>query len=141
MPRGMVRMDPCRCLACGICSYVCVSAAITAVEKQDTYEWRYEPGRCTFCARCAERCPGRALTMAPEPPPSYTSRDQLTLETSVPFQACPGCGKPNRNVTEEWLGTAFGLADDAARNSMRLCPDCRRRRTQSALKVAAGGTK
>ena len=79
--------------------------------------------------------------MAPEPPPSYTSRDQLTLETSVPFQACPGCGKPNRNVTEEWLGTAFGLADDAARNSMRLCPDCRRRRTQSALKVAAGGTK
>ena len=59
--RGRVKIDPRHCLACGMCSYVCVTQAITGSNSPAAFQWAYDPGRCTFCARCLERCPGSAL--------------------------------------------------------------------------------
>ena len=136
--RGLLHIDASHCLACGMCAYVCVSDAITGLEQAESYQWSYEPGRCTFCARCVERCPGQALAMAAEPAPSYAQRGALALTVQVPFPACPDCGKPTRNATDEWLRSAFGNVDDKVRDLARLCARCRRRQVQRGLIAVAG---
>ena len=96
--RGAVTHDPALCLACGICSYVCVGDAITAAEQDKNYLWTYEPGRCTFCARCVDHCPGHALTMAGVPVAAYFKPGQLGVQHLAPFPACSQCGGPSRPV-------------------------------------------
>ncbi|BDU72803.1 4Fe-4S dicluster domain-containing protein [Mesoterricola silvestris] len=137
--RGLVRIDPGRCLACGICSYVCVSNAITGAESQGAYAWAYEPGRCTFCGRCEDHCPGSALSMDPQAPPSYTTPGELARTATVAFPACPVCGEPNPHVTEEWIGKAFGAPNGETRELLRLCVRCRRRRIAQGMKQPHGG--
>jgi len=136
--RGLVRMDPSRCRTCGICAYVCPSAAIVAGEGEQDYGWTYEPGRCTFCARCADRCPGQAITLDPQPAPVYRNRGDLAVTVQVPFPACPDCGRPVHQGPGDWLEAALP-ADAAARERLRLCLPCRRRRAQAALKSGMGG--
>ena len=135
--RGLVRLDPSRCLTCGICAYVCVSRAITGLEQGSAYLWSYDPGRCTFCARCRERCPGRALSMDPAPMPPYARQGDLYTEIAVERPACPECGKPAHAPTEAWLQTAFGQVDDRTRRLVRLCVRCRRRQLQRGMKAGA----
>jgi len=139
--RGLVRMQPERCLACGMCAYVCVSAAVSGADRVTEYEWHYDPGKCTFCARCADRCPGRAIALEEAPPPSYRASGELAVTLRVPYPACPQCGKPASNFTEEWLGQAFRQVGGETREVLRLCPACRRKRTQKALKTGLEGAK
>jgi formate hydrogenlyase subunit 6/NADH:ubiquinone oxidoreductase subunit I len=116
-----------------------VGGAITGSEQDGAYVWRYDPGRCTFCARCADQCPGRALAMAPEPAPSYRRPQELATAQRVTFPPCPGCGRPTRVPTAEWLARALGETTPENRDILRLCVACRRKRTQRLLKAAAGG--
>lgn len=139
--RGLVRMDAERCLACGICAYVCVSDAITGEEREGAYEWAYEPGRCTFCGRCEDHCPGRALSMEPVAPPSYRKPHVLASSVTVAFPACPICGEPNRHVTEAWVGKAFQAPAGETRELLRLCVRCRRKRIAEAMKQSNGGNQ
>jgi hypothetical protein len=136
--RGSVALDPSRCLACRVCAYVCVSAAITAAEDGTAYAWAYEPARCTFCARCLERCPGAALTMAAEPLPPYLQVGQLAVRHQVPFPACPDCGTPTRPVTQELMHRAFAQVKEDAQELLRRCERCRRRRLQQSLLAIDG---
>jgi len=131
--RGAVTLNPAKCIACGMCSYVCVSSAITGSEMKNAYEWDYEPGRCTFCARCVERCPGHALSMAQEAARSYEHPGELSVEHLVQFKACPHCGDPVRPASEEFLGRAFDHIKDETRELVRLCERCRRRQLQRNL--------
>ena len=125
--RGAVTHDPALCLACGICSYVCVSDAITGAEQDKNYLWTYEPGRCTFCARCVERCPGRALTMAAGPVAACFKPGERGVQQLVPFPTCPHCGEPSRPVNEELLGRAYDEVNPEIRLLARLCERCRQR--------------
>ncbi len=135
---GRVLLEPSRCVACGLCAYVCVSDAIVARDHDGGFAWAYEPGRCAFCARCVERCPGRALSMEPTPAPSYVRSGELAVRHQVPFPVCPGCGKAARPATDELLKLAFENVTDETRELVRLCERCRRRRLQRSLAVAAG---
>jgi len=137
--RGPVVLDPARCLACRICAYVCVTAAITTSEEATAYTWAYEPARCTFCARCLERCPGAALTMAADPLPSYTRVGELATRQRVPFPACADCGTPVRPATQELVLRAFEQVKEDTRELMSLCERCRRRRLQQSLLPIAFG--
>ena len=138
--RGRVTIDPSHCLACGMCSYVCVSDAITGSNGPVAYRWAYDPGRCTFCARCLERCPGNALRMEPAPAPIYRKRGSLYVAVDVALPACPECGAPNRPVTSDLVDLAFGeTITDETRATMKLCPRCRRRRMSSAFAEALHG--
>jgi len=123
--RGAVTLDPTRCVACGICSYVCVSDAITGADEDKGYLWAYEPGRCTFCARCVDHCPGRALTMASEPVPAYFKLGERGAQQLVPFPVCPRCGAPSRPVNEELLGRAYEEVNENIRELAHLCSRCR----------------
>jgi len=138
--RGRVRMDPARCRACGICAYVCPSAAIVAQEAEREYRWTYDLGRCTFCARCADRCPGQAITLDPEAPAGYRSAGERITPVHLAFPACPDCGKPVHQLPGDWLAQACPR-DAASRELFRLCLSCRRRHTQAALKSGMGGKR
>lgn len=138
--RGRVRMDPARCRTCGICAYVCPSAAIVALETEREYHWRYDLGKCTFCARCADRCPGLALTLDPEAPASYADPGERLNAVQLPFPPCPGCGRPVHQLPGDWLAQACP-GDARIREMFSLCLSCRRKRTQAALKSGMGGSK
>ncbi|WP_306600923.1 4Fe-4S dicluster domain-containing protein [Geothrix sp. 21YS21S-2] len=139
--RGRVRIDSGRCLACGICSYVCVGGAITGAERQGAYEWSYDPGRCSFCGRCEDHCPGSALSMEPAAVPCYTAPGALAVSATVAFPACPECGEPNRHITEEWIGKAFQAPAGETRELLGLCVRCRRKRLALAMKQSNGGER
>ena len=135
--RGTVAFDPTRCLACGMCSYVCVSDAIVTANEATRFTWAYEPGRCTFCARCTDHCPGIALSMTDTPPPPYAHPGELAVQRDVVFPACTECGVPTRPVTDEFLKRAFGKAGESTLAAARRCPTCRRRRLQTRTMQAA----
>jgi formate hydrogenlyase subunit 6/NADH:ubiquinone oxidoreductase subunit I len=136
--RGRVSIDPQRCLACGMCSYVCVSDAITGLNQARSYVWAYDPGRCAFCARCVDRCPGHALSMEQAPAPIYRMRGALRIERQIAFPPCPVCGAPHRPVTHDLLRMAFdGAVPDDTSLLVKLCERCRRRRLQRNIFAAA----
>lgn len=137
--RGRVIIDPGHCLACGMCSYVCVSQAITGVNNPAAFQWAYDPGRCTFCARCLERCPGHALSMECAPAPIYRQRGDLRVSADVVLPLCTECGDPNRPVTHDLLKMAFEQTiTDETRLVMSLCPRCRRKRMSGLFAEVQG---
>lgn len=136
--RGPVRLEPSRCVACGLCAYVCVSDAITGDDVRGAYAWGYDPGRCTFCARCVDHCPGGALSMSAAPPPAYARPGELATQTLVALPRCPGCGRAVRLATEPIVRAAFAEPSQATRALLRVCERCRRRRLQRGMAEAAG---
>jgi formate hydrogenlyase subunit 6/NADH:ubiquinone oxidoreductase subunit I len=85
--RGLVEYDQKLCEACGLCAFVCTSAAIISKRRRDAYDWSYDPGQCTFCARCIEVCEPHALTMQAACPPVYAVSGELKHSYSMPRKA------------------------------------------------------
>ena len=38
--RGLVLLDPQRCIGCGLCAYVCVSESVTGASDEAQYHWQ-----------------------------------------------------------------------------------------------------
>lgn len=128
--RGPVTLNPEKCIGCGMCSYVCISDAVTGEDLGKEYAWAYEPGRCTFCARCMDCCPMHALSMAPNPVEPYEHVGERAEKHLVQFRECPECGDPVRHASEELLHRAFREVTKETRQLAVLCERCRRRRLQ-----------
>ncbi len=135
--RGPVQINPARCLACGICSYVCVSNAIAGKNEEKDYLWEYNPGRCTFCARCVDHCTGHALTMGSKPARVYSTPGELNVLLLILFPLCSDCGAPTRPLTEELLRLSFEEPDGNTQDLLHLCERCRRRRLQRHMVATA----
>ncbi|HTX70170.1 MAG TPA: 4Fe-4S binding protein [Thermoleophilia bacterium] len=133
--RGLVRIDPGKCLTCGICDYVCVSGAITVTAHALDCEWKYDPGRCTFCGRCVDHCPGEALRHEQERAPAYARPGALDTEAHVAYPLCPECGRPSLPYDERLLARAHDEISEEMRERARLCDRCRMRRSQAALRL------
>ncbi len=136
--RGRVSMDPSRCVACGVCAYVCVSGAIHGREGRDGYVWSYEPGQCAFCARCHERCAGRAISMEASAAAVYHRPGEQRVEHQVAFPPCVDCGAPRRPAPAEFLSRALPHVGEEAKELAQRCERCRRRLMQRRMAVAAG---
>ena len=137
--RGRVRIDEAKCIACGICDYVCVSAAIVTVAYEDHLDWSYDAGRCTFCGRCVDHCPGDALSHEGDFAPVYAKSGDLRHEEGILYPACPECGAPARRSNERMLALAHKDISREFRERIKLCDRCRRRRSQLLLKKGLGG--
>jgi formate hydrogenlyase subunit 6/NADH:ubiquinone oxidoreductase subunit I len=135
--RGAVTLNPEKCIGCGMCSYVCVSNAVTGSDQGKAYAWAYEPGRCTFCARCVDRCPGRALSMSSAQVPCYEHPGDLSSQHLVTFHACAECGEPVRLASDELLKRAFDHVKQETLELVRLCERCRRRHLQRSMIASA----
>lgn len=132
--RGNVVMDLEKCLACGICDYVCVSAAIAVTPGEDRCEWTYDPARCTYCGLCVDKCPAAALTQEPDRGRSYGQPGELSETATVVYPECPECGEPAMPFNEALLGKAFRDVSEELRQRVHLCGPCRQKATMNALK-------
>lgn len=59
-----LQFDQDSCVACGVCTSVCFSGALT----MDTESWEllYDPELCVVCGRCVKACPLRLFTITLE---------------------------------------------------------------------------
>ena len=137
--RGNAVMDPEKCVTCGICAYVCVSAAIELTASETSCDWTYDPARCTYCGRCVDHCPVSALSQAPDQGPAYGRPGELAETITVVYPTCPECGKPALPFNADLLGTAFTAVSAELHERGHLCDRCRRKATVSALKKGFGG--
>ena len=137
--RGLVRIDTGKCIACGICDYVCVSGAITVTDHATHCDWKYDPGLCTFCGRCVGHCPGEALSQEGDRAPVYVRSGALDQMARIDYPPCPQCGLPARPYNERLLAVAHEQISREFRERVRLCERCRQRRAQTLLKKGYGG--
>jgi ech hydrogenase subunit F len=131
--RGPVHHNATRCVGCGLCSYVCVSDAITVRQGESDCTWSYDPGRCAFCARCVERCPAQALAMTATPLAAYDHPGQHEISHQVVFPWCPDCGAPTRPATEPFVRRAFPGLGEVPWELLRRCERCRRKQLQRGM--------
>ncbi|MHB9863588.1 4Fe-4S binding protein [Streptomyces sp. YIM S03343] len=132
--RGHVTNDPDACVACGICTQVCVSAAIELRPAEDSCAWVYNPASCTFCGACVRHCPVDALSQVSDRGTSANSPGEQTNTTVVEYPPCTGCGKPAMPYNENLVGAAYGQLADELRGRARLCEHCRRQATAEVLR-------
>jgi formate hydrogenlyase subunit 6/NADH:ubiquinone oxidoreductase subunit I len=131
---GAGAIGPERCVACSTCAYACTSGAIRCEVALDQFDWTYNAGLCTFCAQCVNLCPVQALSMESGQAPVYESPEQVIMRQHVPYPPCPECGQPAPLVNDALLLRAFDEITSEVREWSRLCPRCRRRRSQRLLK-------
>lgn len=63
---GQIRIDPSRCIDCGICSTVCPSGAL--VFGAPSWRLRFEAQRCLVCEQCIPSCPFEAISLGLDQP-------------------------------------------------------------------------
>jgi len=130
---GPVKIQTEKCICCGMCAYVCVSAAVRVLQHNDNCEWAYSPGLCTFCGQCVAICPVEALHMEGSSAPSYFQTEELDEVHRIPYPTCPECGRPTPPVYEAILARAFKEVTPEVLARTLLCQRCRQRDTQRGL--------
>ncbi|MFN9990236.1 MAG: 4Fe-4S binding protein, partial [Cyanobacteriota bacterium] len=63
--RSEIRIDPSRCVDCGLCSGVCPSGALAFSVSQRRLS--FDAARCFVCEQCLPSCPFAAITLAVGP--------------------------------------------------------------------------
>ena len=62
---GEIRIDPLRCVDCGICPSVCPSGALKS--KAPAWHLHFDAQRCLVCEQCSPCCPFSAIALVLEP--------------------------------------------------------------------------
>ena len=63
---GQIRIDPARCVDCGICSTVCPSGALAF--GAPAWQLQFHAQRCLVCEQCIPSCPFEAIALGLDQP-------------------------------------------------------------------------
>ncbi|NDC34474.1 MAG: ferredoxin [Synechococcaceae bacterium WB9_2_112] len=63
---GQIRVDPDRCVDCGICTSLCPSGALSC--EAPTWQLRFDAQRCLVCEQCIPSCPFEAISLGLDQP-------------------------------------------------------------------------
>ncbi|MEM1995371.1 MAG: 4Fe-4S binding protein [Nitrososphaerales archaeon] len=133
--RGRLQIDHEKCIACGACTMVCASGALSRIEDGENVGVKVQYSRCIFCGQCQDSCPTQAIKLSTDFALTTTDLDSLILKNELPVVKCQICGKPVVSKTQlEWglkrvlenINPSMKqvVIDDAAK-FLNLCIDCR----------------
>jgi len=127
-PFGSLQISGERCTLCQACTAACPSAALQAAG--DRPGIRFIEVNCLQCGICTAICPEDAIRIDPRLLFDPAARRQArVLHEEAPL-ACIRCGKPfaTRRIIDTLLTRLRDnpmFADEAARQRLRMCEDCR----------------
>lgn len=68
--RGLIDLDPAKCVSCGQCVKICPTNCLALIQKQAALDqkkelesFKYRIELCCFCGLCAQACPTAAIYM------------------------------------------------------------------------------
>jgi len=92
--RGMLDIDPNKCIGCAGCANVCTPRAIVVTDTDQ--DWRridFYLERCTYCGRCEEVCPEGAIVMTPVFEMATDDKQDLHVSIELYMGSCGRCGR------------------------------------------------
>ena len=126
-PFGDIAVNADKCTMCLACVGACPEGALADNPEQP--QLRFIETKCVQCGLCEKTCPEQAITLVP--------RLNLTPEAKKPrvlneaeILGCLRCGKPlgAKKMIENMfnkLATHSMFPDEASRNRIKMCADCR----------------
>ena len=126
-PFGEIVVNAEKCTMCLSCVGACPEGALADNPEQP--QLRFIETKCVQCGLCEKTCPEQAITLVP--------RLSLTPEAKKPrvlnvaeILGCLRCGKPlgAKKLIENMfnkLATHSMFPDEASRNRIKMCADCR----------------
>ena len=126
-PFGEIAVNADKCTMCLACVGACPEGALADNPEQP--QLRFIETKCVQCGLCEKTCPEQAITLVP--------RLNLTPEAKKPrvlneaeILGCLRCGKPlgAKKMIENMfnkLATHSMFPDEASRNRIKMCADCR----------------
>lgn len=139
-PFGAVEVDGAACTLCMACVSVCPPGALMGGGTEP--QLLFHEDRCVQCGLCAPTCPEDAITLVPRMEYEAHVAPQAQLLNQEEMHHCPGCDKAfaTRKVIElmeQRLAGHWMFQDEASRQRLYLCEDCR---VRSAMSETSGAT-
>ncbi|HEX2938124.1 MAG TPA: 4Fe-4S dicluster domain-containing protein [Ruminiclostridium sp.] len=128
--RGKIKHDPDKCVACGMCEYVCAGGAIRLQETNDKQGINFVVwhNSCTFCGLCEHYCPEKAIHLTNDYHTAHMQKDKYNYseKTIIKKNCCIVCGEPFMQLPPKYLEKLYGKDGDEKGRS-RMCPKCRKK--------------
>ncbi len=135
--RGLPRIDPSQCMACGACTLACPSHALELFvdEEAGSIGLRHYVSRCIYCGLCSDVCPVEAMKLTEEYDMTTRSPVNLVQVVSQKGVRCRSCGRIYTS-RRELRTVSSALRVDGY---LEECPYCRRVKTARALAMGKRG--
>jgi len=127
---GAVAIDPVKCTICHACTHLCPTGALSG-QLDLAPRVLFMESLCVQCNLCRAGCPEQAISLQARFLPDAEARQTPRELARDQFVACRGCGIPF--IGQRKLAMSLALMESHAKDmpggidSLRMCPDCRRR--------------
>ncbi len=128
--RGRVRIDPGRCMGCGMCRHVCAAGAIHLKREESGFTITVWQDSCCLCRSCVTYCPMGAVSIDNDWHSAHLEAQKFERveRQTVSLQRCAGCGSPMRVMEAGKAAALYGGNPELDPEKLRhLCRTCRRR--------------
>ena len=126
-PFGELFVNADKCTMCLACVGACPEGALADNPEQP--QLRFIETKCVQCGLCETTCPEQAITLVPRLNLTPEAKKPRVLN-SAEILGCLRCGKPlgAKKMIENMfnkLATHSMFPDEASRNRIKMCADCR----------------